>query len=792
MDKGSGDCGGNGIISRRYSMPNKNKTTHLWELLNLFNEWEEVQDVLEKTLGCGMQFIDASGQGILERQNTSPVCHLILDSRLGHQRCLDFYGQKCFGENAPNEKFSIFNCHAGLTNFSVPVVIHQKNHTALIVGGLLLGDVKEKWCKQYAKELSINTDVFLNAMRRIKCFPEEEVLHLCRMVNLVVDPLIKNILKYFPGLEKKDNLLKIMEGNRLKVDDLTGLSNRQHIQSRLGDEIHRAREYERQLSLLMIYIDNIREINELYGYEVGNILIKDVADILLAFMQRVNILGRIAGDGFCFILPETDRNKAIKLTKKIQDRLNDYQFCPKEGESVPLKIIWAISSISEEDISAEEFIRQTEQMIAQSRGGTEKRDSDKRCVITGLGIISPIGIGKDTFLEGLLEARSGVSMISNFDTSSLPVKIAGEVKDFEPSIYMNKKQVKRTDRTTQFAIAAANMAIKDATLDLNKEDIEKIGVIIGAGMGGLGFGEDQHLKFIKEGPQKVSPFLSVIMFAGACSSAVSMELGIKGPSITISTGCAAGTDAIGYAFDSIRHGESKIMIVGGAEAPLRPLILTSFEVMGALSSRNDNPQKASRPFDAKRDGFVMGEGAGIVVVEELEHALNRGAHIYAELIGYASTVDAYHMVAPDPSGGQASRAMEMALEDAGVKPEDIEYINVHGSSTPLNDKTETMVIKKVFGPHAYNLAISSTKSMIGHSIGASGGIEIVATLLGMENDFLPPTINHEYPDPDCDLDCVPNKPRKKRINVAMSNSFGFGGKNSVLVIRRYENDKRQE
>ncbi|MDI6781105.1 MAG: beta-ketoacyl-ACP synthase II [bacterium] len=415
--------------------------------------------------------------------------------------------------------------------------------------------------------------------------------------------------------------------------------------------------------------------------------------------------------------------------------------------------------------------------------------SGKRCVITGLGVISSIGIGKEEFLSGLLHGSSGVSHISLFDTSLLPVKIAGEVKGFNPLKYMDKKQVKRTDRTTQFAIVAANMAINDANIDLSKEDIERIGVIIGAGMGGLGFGEEQHLKFIKEGPEKVSPFLSVIMFAGACSSAVSLELGVKGPSITISTGCAAGTDAIGYAFESIQNGESKVMIAGGAEAPIRPLILTSFYAMGALSSRNDAPEKASRPFDAMRDGFIMGEGAGIVILEELEHALNRGAHIYAELVGYSSTGDAYHMVAPDPTGEQAARAMELAIKDAGLSLKDIEYINVHGSSTPLNDKTETMIIKNVFGSYASNLAISSTKSMVGHSIGASGGIELVATMLGMENNFLPPTINQEHPDPECDLDCVPNKPREARINIAMSNSFGFGGKNSVLIVRRYSDDK---
>ncbi|MEW5767819.1 MAG: beta-ketoacyl-ACP synthase II [bacterium] len=408
-----------------------------------------------------------------------------------------------------------------------------------------------------------------------------------------------------------------------------------------------------------------------------------------------------------------------------------------------------------------------------------------RCVITGFGIISPIGTGKEAFWKATCEGRSGVSRITAFDTSSLSVKIAGEVKDFEPLNYMDRKSKKRTDRTTQFAIAATKMAIEDANLDLAKEDLEKIGVIIGAGMGGLGFGEEQHIRFLKEGPKYVSPFLSIIIFAGACSSEVSLQFGLKGPSFTLSTGCSAGSDAIGYAFERIRKGENKIMIAGGAEASIRPIILTSFEVMRALSSRNDDPEHASRPFDAQRDGFVLGEGAGIVILEELQHALDRRAYIYAELAGYGATGDAYHMVAPAPDGKQAARAIELALKQASLKPEDVDYINAHGSSTPLNDKTETLIIKSFFKDHARKLKVSSTKSMIGHPIGAAGSIELISCILGIENSIIPPTINYEYPDPECDLDYVPNKPYQAEINVALSNSFGFGGKNAVLIAKKY-------
>jgi 3-oxoacyl-[acyl-carrier-protein] synthase II len=335
-------------------------------------------------------------------------------------------------------------------------------------------------------------------------------------------------------------------------------------------------------------------------------------------------------------------------------------------------------------------------------------------------------------------------------------------------------------------VAAADLGIEDAALNIEEEDRDRVGVVIGSAVGGLEFGEEQVAAYMQHGPKKVSPYLSIIVFAGAVSSEVSLHLGVKGPTITVSTGCSAGSDAIGYAFRNIKEGKADVMVAGGTDAPLRPVIFVSFCAINALSTRNDAPQKASRPFDLKRDGFVMSEGAAILILEELQHALKRGAKIYGEVVGYAATGDAFHMTRPSPDGEEAARAMQLALEEAQVKPEEVDYINAHGSSTPLNDKTETMVIKNIFGDHAYRLAVNSTKSLLGHPIGASGAIELGACLLSIQTGMLHPTINYEFFDPDCDLDYVPNVARPARVKVAASNSFGFGGKNATLVVRRFE------
>jgi len=375
-----------------------------------------------------------------------------------------------------------------------------------------------------------------------------------------------------------------------------------------------------------------------------------------------------------------------------------------------------------------------------------------------------------------------VSKIEAFDTTDFTTHFAGEIKNFDPSQYIHPKRLKRMDRTSQLAVACAKMAIEDANVDPKCNGPDRTGVIIGTAMAGHGYILEQHVTLRERGPMRINPFTALASFPDACASNVSIELGVTGPSFSIATACSSASDACGYAFAAIRSGTVDFLIMGGAEASIYPGILAAFCVARALSTRNDDPQGASRPFSRDRDGFVLGEGAGMLVLEEYEHAKKRGAHIYAEILGHGMTCDAYHMTVPDPEGKEASRAMRQALAAANLNPEDINYINAHGTSTALNDKTETLIIKKVFGDHAYKVPISSAKSMIGHLIGAAGSVELVSTILAMEHGLIPPTINYSSADPECDLDYVPNQAREATVKYAMKNSFGFGGKNSVLVL----------
>ncbi|WP_027414564.1 beta-ketoacyl-ACP synthase II [Aneurinibacillus terranovensis] len=408
-----------------------------------------------------------------------------------------------------------------------------------------------------------------------------------------------------------------------------------------------------------------------------------------------------------------------------------------------------------------------------------------RVVVTGMGAVTPIGNNAADFWEGLLNGKSGVDYITAFDTADYPTKIAAEVKNFNPEDYLERKDVKRTDRFVQFAVAAAKMAVEDAKLDIGEENAERVGVYIGSGIGGLGTWEDQHTILLEKGPRRVSPFFIPMMIANMASGQVSIALGAKGPNSAAVTACASATHSIGDAFKIIERGIADVMITGGAEATVRPMALAGFSSAKALSTRNDEPQKASRPFDKDRDGFVMGEGAGVIVLESLEHAKKRGATILAEIIGYGMSADAYHLTQPAPEGEGAARAMTAALKDAGIEPSQVDYINAHGTSTDYNDKFETMAIKKSFGEHAYKVAISSTKSMTGHLLGAAGGVEAIACTLAIRDHIVPPTINYETPDPECDLDYVPNEARKMDVNIAMSNSLGFGGHNATIIFKKY-------
>lgn len=408
-----------------------------------------------------------------------------------------------------------------------------------------------------------------------------------------------------------------------------------------------------------------------------------------------------------------------------------------------------------------------------------------RVVITGLGVLSPVGVDADTFWNSLCAGKSGVGPITKFDVSEFEAQIAGELKHFKLEDHIGKKEARRLDEYVQFAVVATQSALDDSGLDLDAEDKERVGVVIGSGVGGIKTFEREHANLIKKGSNRISPFFIPMMIADMAPGYVSIVHGLKGPNYTTVSACSSGAHAIGDAFRILERGDADVMVSGGTESSISPMAVGGFSNMKALSLRNDDPEGASRPFDSGRDGFVLGEGAGVIILETLEHAKQRGANIYAELVGYGATADAFHMVAPHENGEGAIRAMKLALKDADLRPDDIDYINAHGTSTPLGDKIESNAIKDTFGDYAYRLAVSSTKSMIGHLLGASGGVEFIATLLSVVHDKVHPTINHDTPDPDCDLNYVPNEAQEKTVRAAMTNSFGFGGHNVSLVVKKY-------
>jgi 3-oxoacyl-[acyl-carrier-protein] synthase II len=422
-----------------------------------------------------------------------------------------------------------------------------------------------------------------------------------------------------------------------------------------------------------------------------------------------------------------------------------------------------------------------------SRNLKEKnRATKRRVVITGIGLISPLGVGTQKNWDALLAGQSGIGLISRFDASRFSTKIAGEVKDFRSLDFIDRKEAKKMDLFIQYALAAAQLAVEDAAINPAALEGDQTGVYVGSGIGGIGTIEENHKVLLEKGPDRVSPFFLVSTIINEASGQISIRFKARGPNSATATACATGTHAIGDSFRMILREEAELMIAGGAEAPVTPLGVAGFCTMKALSERNSEPQKASRPFDAERDGFVIGEGSGILLLEELGHALRRGAKIYAEVVGYGMTGDAYHIAAPALDGAGAARVMQVTLKDAAVDPSDVQYINAHGTSTPFNDKIETAAIKRVFGDHARKLGVSSTKSMTGHLLGATGGVEAGITALCIKNQIMTPTINYEHPDPDCDLDYVPNRARPAEVVYGLSNSFGFGGTNGALLLKKFE------
>ncbi len=409
----------------------------------------------------------------------------------------------------------------------------------------------------------------------------------------------------------------------------------------------------------------------------------------------------------------------------------------------------------------------------------------RRVVVTGIGMITPVGLDTETSWEGLIKGKSGIGHITQFDDKTIPTQIAGEIHGFEPEKYIELKEIKKMDRFIHLAIAASQMAMDSAGLKITEENAERVGVMVSAGMGGLPAIEKYHKVYLERGFRKITPFFIPMLIINEAAGILSIRYGAKGPNICVVTACATGTHSIGEAFRTIERGDADAMIAGGTESCICPLGVGGFNAMKALSTRNNEPQRASRPFDTERDGFIMGEGSGVLILEEMDYALQRGARIYAEIIGYGASGDAYHITAPAPSGEGAARCMKLAIKDAGIAPTDMGYINAHGTSTKFGDEIESIAIKTVFGDYAYKLPVSSTKSMTGHLLGAAGGVEAVISVLALDRGVLPPTINLDNPDPECDLDYIPNKARPVQVDVAMSNSFGFGGTNACLIFRRF-------
>lgn len=408
-----------------------------------------------------------------------------------------------------------------------------------------------------------------------------------------------------------------------------------------------------------------------------------------------------------------------------------------------------------------------------------------RVVVTGMSVVSPLGLNLEAFWSNLVAGKSGIGPITRFDTEGYTTKIGAEVKGFVPENYMDRKEARRMDRFTQFAVAAAGMALEDAALDLDSVNRDRVGVILGSGIGGIETLEEQHKVMLNKGPGRVSPLFIPMMISNMGPAQIAIIHGIRGCNLITTSACASSNNAIGDSYRLLQRGQLDVMITGGAEAPITTMAVAGFCSMKAMTTRNEDPEGASRPFDAGRDGFVIGEGAGFLVLETLEHARKRGARIYGEVAGYGGSCDAYHITAPDPEGKGAAESMRLALKDAGLAPEEVDYINAHGTSTTLGDRLETLAIKNVFGSHAYKLVVGSTKSMTGHLLGAAGGLEAVICLLAMERGIIPPTTNLQQPDPECDLDYVPNQARKADVNVALSNSFGFGGHNVTLILKKF-------
>jgi len=529
-----------------------------------------------------------------------------------------------------------------------------------------------------------------------------------------------------------------------------------------------------------------------------NILVVDDDQLVLNSLERLfkksgygvacasngkEALERIEAQDFDLVIidirmPDLDGVETVKQIKEIRKR--------EAKPEIPVIFVTGYA-----DVGANEKAGQLGEVVMKPfdleefLGRVKEQSTKRRVVVTGLGVVAPNGIGKDNFWEANIKGVSGVDKITSFDVSQLDSKIAAQVKNFDPLEYMPRLLARKVDRFTQFGIVASKLALEDSRLDLEKENRDRIGVSIGTGLGGMLYHEEVVLKMHKDKFSRIDPLSVPKVTSNAASSNVAIVFSLTGPNATMSTACAAGAHGIGYAYDLIKLNRADIMFTGGAEAPITPFTLCTFDALKALSTSNDSPQEASRPFDKERDGFVIGEGSGVLILEELNHALNRNAHIYAEVIGYSLTSGAHHMVVPASEGKDIVKTISLAIKEANIQPEEVKYINAHGTSTQANDRAETAAIKEIFGDYAYKIPISSTKSMIGHSLGASGAIGLIVCSLAIENNIVPPTINYKHKDPDCDLNYVPNEARKAKVDIAMTNTFGFGNNNISIIIKRF-------
>lgn len=784
----------------------------LYEKLNCINNfsllikaWEDIRNTLCQVNAEKTWLINSKGYILAGNNTLSSFCCLVQKTIEGKRKCAECYYQNCFSthkitdawlnsQTKSNQTSEIlfFKCHAGLTNFAFPLILQKQLMGAIVGGGILAEQKDGRGAFRKARFLRVSPDSYLAKLKDIPVKSIEDLQLSGQTVLPYVQSFSQNLKDQLNKFKNIHAFAAQTRWNQMMFDDLTGLPNKQYLQYRLRQEITGSKRKCNPTCLLVIRLENLDILNQKLGHPKGDIRLKEFADLLTKTARRMDIVVRYKGNVFALLLPNSSQKQGVEVANRLMPRINVNSVLRELSIKVGLfKCTSAHNRPEILDSSVELALKQASfngnlLKVLPSPSLSYASKKKRRVVITGVGIVSCLGCDKETFRQNIYEGRSGIRRLTLFNPDEFSSRVAGEVRGFDPLQYLDANKLAMLGRASTFAISAAKQAVDDAGLIITDEDKSRIGVSIGSAVAGLEFGEAQVHNFLKFGAGEISPYLSIIVFGGAVSSETSIALGIRGRSATISTGCAAGTDAIGEAFHQIREGKSDVVITGGTDAPIREVIFGSFCTIESLSTRyNDHPEQASRPFDRERDGFVIAEGAGMVVVEELQHALRRGAHIYGEIVGFGATNDAYHMSRPAPDGLAAATAMRMALKDAHLEPKHIEYINVHGSSTPLNDSTETRIIKEVFGKHSYKLAISSTKSMIGHPIGASGAMELIASLLGMENNFIPPTINYEFPDPDCDLDCVPNQARSFPINIFLSNSLGFGGKNASIIVCRY-------